>query len=629
MDWSAQEAKFGGLKFGSEQQPQKENKKKSWITSLIPAAGSILGGIAGSFAAPGVGTAAGGAAGGVLGKKLQDLITGDHSSVASYLGEGALGSLGGLGEGLEAARGAGAALKAGEGAEGALQALRFGTKGAEALKGVEGASAAEKAIAAGTANATDSTGNIIGKTGSELRQSVINPKVASGVGSVQKEAAIANEVKNVPGLTAAAKAKNLPKAISDIGVKIDPILEKSTGTVPTSDLLDTIRANAEQSPHFLAGDSGHETQLNKVLTDLGAKTGGSTDLTARQLFDYKKGMDMNSVFTKLEKGADLNPKEASRLAVWSSLDKAITKAEPAVKDLTKQQSLLMQGAKGLDISRTKSAGIPLLGIKSQKAEQAIQAGKELLGRGAEKVGGVAGAEAPSTVSGLIGRTAKNMAKAQAIPRVLQLAGEQTPQQDSIQPDPAQTLDANGQPITDAATPDSSIATPVDESTQIQQGLRAAALQALAAGDTKGLANITAAASMFANQDKASASTLTKTQQTTVDNANTASSTLDTMLQQLKDIGGGAGRIGGLVGSVKGKLGLDNKVSAFNSTKVDAAIALAQALSGSTRVPPPSTLKLLEDSMPNYDDNPEEAQRKVDILQQRLSSKLSTIPGAGA
>jgi hypothetical protein len=616
-------------------QPQPQSKSKgNWITSLIPAATSILGGIGGTLFAPGLGTAAGGAAGGALGKKIQDLITGKHSSLGSYLGEAALGSLGGLGEGVDAVRGAGAAVKGGEGLSGALDALRFGSKGADAVANAgEGLSAAEKAVTANAANTAGDTGNIIGKTGSELRQSVINPKVVAGVGGAQKEAAIASEASQVPGLSAASKYKNLQGSMDALTNKITPILDKSTGTTETSKLLDTIRANAEQSPHFLAGDPTTEAQLNKVLTDLSAKTGGATDLTAKQLFDYKKGMDMNSVFTKLQKGADLNPKEASRLAVWQSLDSAITKAEPAVKDLTTQQSLLMQSAGGLKANASKTAGIPLFGIRSQKAEQVIQGAKELAGRSLEKVGGVATGEVPSTATGLVAQTAKNMAKAQIIPRVL--TGGATgdipiPQQDQTQPQ----TDQNGNPLTDASvTPDQSATvtnppSPADESAQLQAGLRQAAIKALAAGDTKGLANIKSISDMLTAQDKSGSTALTKTQQDTVDNANAATSMLDTMLGQLGEIGGAQGRVSGLVNSVKGKLGLNSKVQAYNQTQTDAAIAFNRALTGSTRVPSPGALKLIEASLPSITDNPEEAQRKVDTIKQRLANKLSTIPGAG-
>jgi hypothetical protein len=89
---------------------------------------------------------------------------------------------------------------------------------------------------------------------------------------------------------------------------------------------------------------------------------------------------MSSVFTKIQKGADLNPKEASRLAVWGSLDSGITKVAPEAKALTKEQSLLIKGAPGLKKNADKTAGIPLLGFKSKSLEKVFQAGKEGAGR---------------------------------------------------------------------------------------------------------------------------------------------------------------------------------------------------------------------------------------------------------
>lgn len=296
--------------------------------------------------------------------------------------------------------------------------------------------------------------NAMQKAGQELQQSVINPKVRAGISGAQKEAEIAGELKNVKGLSAKSKYKNLQTSMDEITGQISPILEKSKGTAKTSDLLTSIRNNAEQSGHFLAGDPTYEKQLSAVLTDLGAKTGGAQKLTAKQIFNYKKGMDMSSVFTKLEKGADLNPKEASRLAVWSSLDDSITSAEPAVKALTKRQSLLMEGATGLQKSAEKTAGIPILGVKSQKVEQGIQGVKTLTGKTLEKIGGITTSGVPQSATSFkpfAGQVARQTVS-QALPRMFAAPFMSQPTQEDASSTLEQDIASLNDPTTNVTTP---------------------------------------------------------------------------------------------------------------------------------------------------------------------------------
>jgi len=61
-----------------QQAPEQSMRRSGLIASFLPTALSLAGGALGSVLAPGIGTAAGGAGGAVLGKKLQDMITGQQ-----------------------------------------------------------------------------------------------------------------------------------------------------------------------------------------------------------------------------------------------------------------------------------------------------------------------------------------------------------------------------------------------------------------------------------------------------------------------------------------------------------------------------------------------------------------------
>jgi hypothetical protein len=97
---------------------------------------------------------------------------------------------------------------------------------------------------------------------------------------------------------------------------------------------------------------------------------------------------MTNIFAKVNRGVDLNPKEAARLAIWRGLDDQIIKLAPNAKAATLFLSNLRTAAPGLSRAAEKTIGIPLLGIKTRSGEAAIQSLRTLAGRTAESVGGI-------------------------------------------------------------------------------------------------------------------------------------------------------------------------------------------------------------------------------------------------
>lgn len=484
------------------EKPKKKTGRGGWITSLISEAAGAVGGVGGFLLGGPLGAAAGAAAGSGLGNALEQKVRNEDTGVkwGSALGEGALS-------------GAFAAAPVGKILKGVTKPI---TGGAKLLTRKIGGEVIEKGVQETGEKAAKS--GLLSRVSNSLRRDVANPKVRAGVGGAQKEAEIAGQVSKVPGLSAKTKYKNLQSEMDGLTEKIKPILASSKKTVGTDELMTGIRKNAEQSSHFLAGDDLYEKQLSSVLTDITAKTGGTKKLTAQQIFDYKKGMDMDSVFKKLQKGADLNPKEAARLAVWSSLDDGITKAAPLAKELTKQQSLLMQGAEGLQAASKKTLGIPLLGIKSQRAEQVVQAGKELLGRGLQGGAGKVAATGGRSPLGMLARVGG-----------ADLVNPNPVLEDTVDPnslDPSLSMGtdpATGEPIAagmeaSTGTPDiADLGSEVDKYEQLNTALEQAAIQALKSGDTKGLDNIMKVASFVEARQKAKAPAkakkLTATQET--------------------------------------------------------------------------------------------------------------------
>jgi hypothetical protein len=118
------------------------------------------------------------------------------------------------------------------------------------------------------------------------------------------------------------------------------------------------------------------------------------------------------------------------------------------------------------------------------------------------------------------------------------------------------------------------------------------------------------------------STDQKKQMTALDTADTV---LSTMGDQLQKLGGGQGRVKGAISGLLGHVGLNNDVNAYNSTKTDAAIQIAKALTGGSRAPE-SVIKNIEASLPLVTDNPEEAQKKIDLISERMQAIKKSISG---
>ncbi len=558
---------------------------KGFIANLLPTIGGTIGAIGGSFAAPGLGTATGGAAGSGLGEFLKEKLTGENTSIGNIGREALLGAVPGALEGV------GAGIKAVR--AGGNIAAEGGGNFLSGLIGKGAAGATDRALEEGAVNAGR---NKVATLGDNLQKDVINPKVAASVGGAQKEAAIAEEASKLKGFSAKAKYENLQPAMQDITNQITPILDKSTGTVTRKALSATIQDNAESSGHFLSGEPTYERQLKSVMRDISAKTGGTNELTAKQLFDYKKGMDMNSVFTKLSKGADLNPKESARLAVWSSMDDAITAAEPTVKALTQRQSLLMQSAKGLQQNANKVAGIPILGIKSKAAEQVLQGAKTAGGKVLSGAGG----------SGFLGALTKQ-GVSRAIGEPL-LASDQPAPTDASALDPNAINSAAG--LTDTTSTDSTPASPFN-----QENIQAAILNDIQTTGGKNAATLISLYNTFGKPEKTTAA-----QQTAADNLNLADSALKSVTQAYVKAGGGQGAPGLATHiPVVGKYLGTPEQSAYNSTKIEAATQLAKALTGAAR-PASSVIEYYLHSLPNIEDRPEEVAAKLRNLQIDLQNR---------
>jgi hypothetical protein len=574
-------------------QPQK--KKRGLLATLVPAAGAIGAGLlaapltgglslAGTIAALG----AAGAAGGALGEAGAQKLAGEKFNLGN-IGKEALisGAFGAGGAAISGARGLRAAkavgMTADDAARVAAEAAR-GTTSVKAIKQLGGPSGVSGKIA---------------EAGTGLRAGVVNPKIAASPFGAEQEAKLVKTLGelNIKG-SATAQYRQLPGKINQLGGQIENVLAKNTNTSTMPSLVSTIKSKAKDLPQFVGADPNYAKTLSTEISDITARFGGK-QLTAAQVQSAKTelGSKMSGIFTKVAKGADLNPKEASRLAVWQSLDDTIGKLAPEAKRLTAQQSALYTASPGLLTASKKTAGIPLLGIKTKTAERAAQAVQDVAGRGLQTIGGATGA-VPTGLAGTISRQAGR----QLVPRAaMGLSGGGAAPEAPLQGDMGMQPVDLGAGITPGMPQDMGMQQPQELYSQ-------QAVMSDIQRDPKNAATYLKLYETFATKQPAP---IKKSEAQR--SRDEAAQLTQTALQQLQAGSINTGLVSGKIEPLKAMLGKgDPETLAFNTTISSLKAAIAKARAGTSFTP--NEERLLNKYAPTVGDSRQQLFTKLQALQ---------------
>lgn len=625
-----------------------QQQKKPWWTSLISEVGGAGGLAAGAALAPETGglslllPALGAAAGAFTGRVAENKVRDNRLGLGDAAKEGAISGLtAGLAGGYDA-------YKTGKAAQG-LANLATDEGSNVARSGIKGILPNIKQGIAGFGDsalqAPDKVGLLesVGKnfkagaggygTGATAAgEQQLTAQASDQIGNTLKTLGIGNGAPEAQARTLGEKINNLAGILTSKYSKANvPITTEEINNLGSNILG---RVSATQG----LGDTANKFALDETqkLVSNANDVGG--------LWSAIKDLARNSTNFAASGDAKLADKEGAARIILDEARGFLNAKVPGLAetnslyhDATSAQSFLLNGAKdskGNLTSRLLSSG-PVKGAES-KAGGLL----ETLGRASAGTGGPATQFTNALKLQLPGAFIRNSGAQQQPPdSLLQASGPTTGPNSQLgaqQPGmPGQS--ANSDLLGQANGGDTTGQLLGQQPAQASGGPSLGTLKQAIAEDMqttggKNINNLMQLAQLYGlvdNSGSVGGAKLTTDQQKTVDSANEASATLDTMLSQLGQLGGGAGRVGGLLGAVQGKLGLNNNVNAFNSTKTDTAIALAKAYSGSTRLPSPQSLKAIEASMPSYEDNPQEAQRKVDLIKQRLAAKLNSIPGGQA
>lgn len=250
------------------------------------------------------------------------------------------------------------------------------------------------------AGALKTTGKAADKAAVGLEKSIVNPKVQPSPFASKEEQDIVRGVVDILGKknTAEAYREAMPSAFNKLNKQIAKKLGKTSK--PTAEVVDLINTRLDDSLDFVGGNSVQEAQKTKLMDGLIRGANGADDalnLSDTTVHEFKKdlGKRLGKVFDKVERGTPLNDKEAVTLAFWEVMDDVLTSMNPAIKDLTRQQSILYKAAPGLQSSakiggkqvQVLGTNIPVPSGLGQTFKTGVARGLNLTADGAEAIGG--------------------------------------------------------------------------------------------------------------------------------------------------------------------------------------------------------------------------------------------------
>lgn len=246
--------------------------------------------------------------------------------------------------------------------------------------------------------ATTNIGKNVKDLGSEVRQGVRKIREPAGVWGASKEEAI-NGTLDKLGISGTAEQQyiQLEPAYEKLTKSIGDFLKEKGKPVDPKKIQALVTKDLQDIPGDVLAEAQGKAEFSKITKEI-AKIKDS-----QSIFDMKKWLNgrLGRVYTKLEKGNPLSPAEEVLLQSRDTIDQAITKLHPEIKDLTITQSHLRDAAPSLAKARLvvptqRVAGTTVPVSISQRATDKF--GKvlqktggtiEKVGQGEEKVFGFA------------------------------------------------------------------------------------------------------------------------------------------------------------------------------------------------------------------------------------------------
>lgn len=674
-----------GFNIGSSQKTAAPKAKtgglKGTFENLLPAVGSIVGGVGGSLLAPGIGTAAGGAGGAVLGQKLKDKLTGSQTSGAGYAEQAALGTLGGVGKGLSALRGGAQALRAGEGAGVAGNALRFGTKGAAAVGPSGGGGVLSNAVIATNANTGKTIGGAVSKQAANIGKQGMMAQT-SGLGKRTAESAVRDigDLRTLGYTNFNKAAEHAPLITGENGVLTqtrNAMLNSSKAKpVGTSEFLGHVQSIVDNHPLTPAEEKTIMGKVTKIANKydfhgsdkgIGITSPANFNSAMKDIFTLGYNANRDSTVRKalVDLGNSMRPQLADSLSSVALDAGTKGKILGGLKEAGVNNPQLIKAVRGAqtaaDLSSIESKFVTASNVAKDAAESSLRGGvlgqgtkptatgliNQLGGRAMEKTASKGGSlienmigkskpESASSISQIIGKSAKGSTKAQVAGRgLLAFSGaKQNQPTDQSQPqgDNSQVADLLGlggqiNPQDNSSSSSGKTSSDLSGTQFTADNIQKAIMTDIASTGGKHINELTSLYNTFGSPKAQSSSNLSTDEQKRVDNMRQASSTLQEYYNQLQSAGGGKGIAIGPAQSLLGKIGLGGKQAeqarALDATKIDIATSLAQAMTGNSR-PAQQQIDFWMHSVPNISDPQGVAKQKLQNIMGLINARTDAL-----
>lgn len=421
-----------------------------------------------------------------------------------------------LGGGLKQAIGQG--LKQGAlygGAQGALQPLK--DKGAEATAEDIGGNAVSGAAVGGliggaaggalrainpskaaVVSSESTSPSLVNRMGRRLTESGSGLKADPTTGGVQKLQQQTEFMSKYTGTPRQQRVK-MEQDMTSLSKEVDDILSKSPTPIKGDEVRTQVQAAIDDPLKYADVDlslSGVQKNLESHLNKFQKAT------TAKELNDYIKQLNpiARRAQDKIARGVTLTDKEAAALTAKRAGDDVLT-AIPEIKPLKQNMAQIFEVTPQVSKAAEMKIGLPFVtGINSKAPVQAAKGAQSRIGALLQGVGkgGSKNVDQDALDTAFMPSAAKDIARGTASallnPAVGRGAAAMQPEQSqgSTQPVEGQLLDAAADPTAGMGSMEDA----GDQYASIRAQLQQSALEALAAGDTKGLANIKAVADLF-------------------------------------------------------------------------------------------------------------------------------------
>jgi hypothetical protein len=470
---------------------------------------------------------------------------------------------------------------------------------------------------------TEPTTTKLAKTGAKVRASGRGIQAGDKLGkeilteerATELNKAVSGVNKGLASRSIRGQVRNVQKAKAVAGQAVTDAAKASQTAVS-----DVARAEAETAVTkgrskilgFDENNTAHAGLNNRYATRLSEAKTPEQILEARRAFDQAA----KKVYTNPDATQTVDKELA---AVYrKQADKLLAKTAPEVKAADKQYSLLSDAEKALTSKSSKVApgGIKPFGTSINGkgfGGGIIQSLREGTGKVLEGAGSAKAL--PTYTRSLTGQAATRVA---AIPAL----AATDPEAPTIEtPGPAEPTDPSQ--VLNYHAPESDVlnAQP-DQTSQINDQLQQAALQALASGDTKGLANIATVAKLMESFGSGKSKPPTTTQVQQANNANSGLMALKTVQDEL------AGNPHALLkGAVPTEIGKSlSGAGVLNTARKEASDVISRLRTGAAINKEEEAF--YKSQLPQFGDPPNVIEYKLGLLN-NLFSKFANPIGAGA